>query len=376
MTKKMINLDYRKSGVDLELGDLCSKIFYEASKLTWKNRKNKIGQIVIPIDDFSGIRYIEINNLKDSVVGINYDGIGTKIEIAERLNEHTSIAQDLFAMVCDDAAIRGAEPILLGSIIDFKKLDKKVVEKLAKGMVKAAQGANVAVINGEIAELGYRIGGYRKIDCNYNWGGAVLWIAKKNRIINIKDIKKNDLLIGVKENSFRSNGYSLIRKILEKEYGYEWQKKVNRKFIKQILKPSIIYSNFICNLTGGYNNKRKVYIKGMAHITGGGIPGKLGRILKPLNRGAFINNPFNPPEIMIKLQSIGKVADFEAYKAWNMGTGLILISNEYSTIKNIAEEYGYKTKIIGHITDENSIVILNKGAERKIKYLIYKNIED
>ena len=199
-------LDYKKSGVDLKLGDICSNIFYEASKLTWENRKNKTGEIIVPLDDFSGIRYIDISKLKDSVIGVNYDGIGTKIEIAERLNNHKTIAYDLFAMVCDDASIRGAEPILLGSIIDFNKLDENVVKELASGMVKAAKEANIAVINGEIAELGYRVSGYEKRKCNYNWGGSILWIAKKNRIIDIKKIRKGDLIIGVKENGFRSNG--------------------------------------------------------------------------------------------------------------------------------------------------------------------------
>ena len=166
----------------------------------------------------------------------------------------------------------------------------------------------------------------------------------------------------------------MIRKILQKEYGYNWHKKVEKEFARQILRPSVIYTSFICNLTGGYSKKRKVYIKGMAHITGGGIPGKLGRILKPLGLGAFIENPFTPPKIMAELQSMGNVSDFEAYRAWNMGTGLIIISNEYNTVSAIARRYKLRTQIIGRITNENTIIILNKGFGRNTKYLSYGNI--
>src|SRR3989344_7064225 len=163
---------YKNSGVNQELGNICSKIMYEASRKTWKNRKGLSGEIKAPIKNFSGIRFATI---KQKQILMNFDGVGTKIEIAERLSKltkdfsyHKGIAHDLLAMVCDDAIIRGAEPILVGSVLDVNKLNIDLVKNLAKGMKDAAKLANVAVINGEIAELGNRINGYG--DYNYNWG--------------------------------------------------------------------------------------------------------------------------------------------------------------------------------------------------------------
>ena len=102
------------------------EILYNAAKQTWTNRKGKLGELIIPFDDFSGVRAIDVSNLpKGTLMNIGFDGVGTKMEIAERINDHTTIAFDLFAMVCDDASIRGAEPVLIGTILDVNTLGKE-----------------------------------------------------------------------------------------------------------------------------------------------------------------------------------------------------------------------------------------------------------
>ncbi|MFA6528501.1 MAG: hypothetical protein WCT46_03090, partial [Candidatus Gracilibacteria bacterium] len=110
---------YSDSGVNIELGDDSSKIMYEAAKATWENRKGKIGEVVSPKDDFSGVRVVNVGALpKDSVMCMGFDSIGTKVEIAERTQKHDTVAFDLFAMVCDDAVVCGGEPALIGSIFE------------------------------------------------------------------------------------------------------------------------------------------------------------------------------------------------------------------------------------------------------------------
>ena len=212
------SLSYDDAGVNIELGDDVSKILYNAAKQTWINRKGKLGELIVPFDDFSGVRAIDVSGLpKGTLMNMGFDGVGTKIELAERANNYKTIAYDLFAMVCDDAVVRGAEPVIIGSILDVNSLGKKgeshinQVKQLAEGYINAAKEANVAVVNGEVAELGKRVGGYGSF--NSNWGAAVSWFANKNKLITGFKIKPGDYLVSFREKGFRSNGLSLWIKL-------------------------------------------------------------------------------------------------------------------------------------------------------------------
>lgn len=363
---------YKNSGVNIELGDDASKILYEAAKQTWENRKGKIGEVIAPFDDFSGARVIDISNLPEgSLMCIGFDGVGTKIEIAERIAKHDTVAFDLFAMVCDDAVVRGGEPVLVGSVLDINALESdnkshiEFIRQLAYGYIGAAKEAGVAVINGEMAKLGVRVTGYGPF--NYNWSAGLLWFARKERIFTGREIKARDKIIALKENGFRSNGLSLARKILKDKYGENWHEKAfNGKNLAELaLEPSKIYSKFVCELTGGFEGEPKVEIHGVVHVTGGGIPGKLGRVLRPSGLGAELNNLFEPCELMKHLQDIGKVSDEEAYRTWNMGQGMLVITPEPERVLDIARERKIEAKLCGNISEKNIFIIKNKDILMK-----------
>ena len=111
-----MTISYKDSGVDIRLGDQVSQILYEAARQTWANRSGRLGEVITPFDDFTGIRMIDVGKLPaGTFLAMGFDGVGTKVEIAERLARHDTIAYDLFAMVCDDAVIRGGEPVLIDS---------------------------------------------------------------------------------------------------------------------------------------------------------------------------------------------------------------------------------------------------------------------
>jgi len=368
---------YADAGVNIELGDDVSKILYNAAKQTWDNRKGRLGELVVPFDDFSGVRAIDVSGLPaGTLMNIGFDGVGTKMELAERVNDHRTIAYDLFAMVCDDAVVRGAEPVLIGSLLDVNSLGSEgetyieQVKQLAEGYINAAKAANVAIVNGEVAELGNRVGGYG--DFNYNWGAAVVWFANKDRMFTGREIKEGDSLVGLKETGFRSNGLSLVRKIMKKNYGENWhlsdragKHSLERTMAREVLTPSKIYSGAVVDMFGGYDQEPKVEVHGVAHITGGGVPGKLGRVLKHSGYGAVIGEPFEPSDIMLYTQGIGNVEDAEAYRTWNMGQGMIIVSpNPYGVI-DIARSHGIEAKQIGYVTKDPSIKIRNKGAMRQ-----------
>ncbi|MEA3229706.1 MAG: AIR synthase-related protein [archaeon] len=359
---------YSDSGVNIELGDNASKILYNASRLTWENRKGRLGEIIVPFDDFSGIRYIDIGNLpKDSVLSLGFDGIGTKVEIAERMNNHSTIAYDLFAMVCDDAVVRGAEPVLIGTVFDVNTLGNnnktyiQQMHQLAESYINAAKAANIAVINGELAELGSRVSGFG--DFNYNWCAGVIWFAKKDRIFTGNEIQPGDYCIGLKEPGFRSNGLSLVRKVFSEAYGDKWHLKEfkEEKLGDLVLTPSTIYSACVSSIFGGFDSEPKAELHAVSHITGGGLPGKLGRILKPSGLGADIDNPFTPADIILHCQEKGNIPDREAYRTWNMGQGMVLITPEPEKAIRIAEEFNIEAKTIGKITEDKGIRIKSKG---------------
>lgn len=372
----MNKFTYKDSGVDIELGDDASKVLYEASKATWENRKGEVGEIISPFDDFSGIRVINVSKLPEgSVACLGFDGVGTKMEIAERIGYHETVAFDLFAMVCDDAVVRGGEPAVLGSVLDVNSLGSdgnshiEFVKQLAKGYIQAAKDAGVAVINGEIAELGSRIQGYG--DFNYSWSAGLLWFANKDRMFTGNEIKASDKIVGLCEKGFRSNGLSLLRKILVSEYGENWHEKEfeGENLGKLALAPSKIYSKAVCVMTGGFAAEPKAEVHGVAHITGGGLPGKLGRILKPSGLGAEITDPFEPCKLMLHAQKLGNVPDDEVYRTWNMGQGMVIVTPEPEKVTHIAKSYNIESKIIGEVTKEPGIRIKSQGVENKKRLL-------
>ncbi|MFH1503044.1 MAG: AIR synthase-related protein [Candidatus Diapherotrites archaeon] len=362
---------YADSGVNIDLGDDVSKILYNAAKRTWDNRKGKLGEVIVPFDDFTGVRAIDVSHLPTgTLMNIGFDGVGTKMELAERVKNHRTIAYDLFAMVTDDAVVRGAEPVLIGSILDVNSLgtsEKPFIEEirqLAEGYIGAAKAANVAIVNGEVAELGNRVGGFGSF--NYNWGAAVVWFANRDRLFTGKEIKEGDYLVGLREEGFRSNGLSLVRKIMKNNHGDNWHqvpwKRGNTSLADLALTPSKIYTAAVVDMFGGYNGEPKTKVHGVAHITGGGVPGKLGRILKPSQLGAIIDAPFEPSEFMKYTQALGNVSDIEAYKTWNMGQGMVIITPDPEGVIKIASEYGIKSKKIGYVTRDSQIRIKNEGA--------------
>ena len=370
----MAGITYSDAGVDIELGDLASDILYEAAKETWSNRKGMLGEVVSPFDDFSGLRGIDISALPaDIIMGLGFDGVGTKVELAERIGKHNTIAFDLFAMVCDDAVVRGGEPIVIGSVLDINSLGSAsesnidLIKQLAKGYIQAAADANVAVINGELAELGSRVSGFGGF--NYNWCAGLIWFANKNRLFTGSEIKKDDVVVGLREHGVRSNGLSLVRKIFEHAHGENWHEieHEGHSLAEVALEPSKIYSKAVVEMFGGVNNDPQAELHAVAHITGGGVPGKLGRVLKPSNFGANLTELFEPPEIIKYCQEQGKVSDSEAYRTWNMGQGMLVVTPEPDKVISIAKKNGIESKVVGRITEENGIRIANKGffAERE-----------
>ncbi len=363
-----MSLDYATSGVNIERGNEASKMLYEAAKKTFENRDGNIGEIIVPTDDFSGLRVMDVSKLpKGSVMCMGFDGVGTKVEIAQRMNNHRTIAFDLLAMVCDDAIVRGAEPVIVGSVLDVNSLgdNLEMIHQLCEGYVNAAKAANVAVINGELAELGDAVGGHGSF--KYNWCSALVWFANKKKLFTGKEINVGDSIVVFQENGFRSNGLSLVRKTFQLKHGDKWHLHPldGEKLGTLVLEPSTIYCKALVSMHGGFQTDGTRQINGVAHITGGGLPEKLGRIIKPSGFGAELTDLYDPCKAMKYCQEIGEISDKEAYKTWNMGQGLAVITPEPEKVIDEAKTFGINAMISGKVIQDNSITLKSHGIFSK-----------
>ncbi len=353
---------YRDAGVDLTLSERCSRMLYEAARKTFANRRGRFGEPSGEFEGFSGPIYVP--ELRDAFLLKNSDGVGTKVEVAETLRKHDTIAFDLLAMVCDDAVAMGAEPFAVTNTLNVRSLNIDVIEQLARGLVKAARRARIAVVGGELAVLGDRVRG------EYLWDADCLAVLERSKAFRRGEIQPGDRIVGLKERGFRSNGFSLLRKILGEHLGLGWAGvpyDPRRSWGEVALTPSVIYTPLVVDAVGAYGEPPRAEVKGAAHITGGGIPGNLPRCLPP-GLGAYVD--VEPLEPMLRLQELGDVPDEEAYRVWNMGVGMLLVTND-DAIFEIVREHGVEALEAGEVIPEPKIVLKNRGAFRKEKELIY-----
>jgi len=337
---------YKDSGVDVELGDRCSKAAYAAAKATFSGRDGMIGRPVVDDGGFAGML-----DMGSFYLVQNDDGVGTKIEVAEKMRKFDTLGYDLIAMVADDAICLGAETISVTNTLDTPALDEEMIEGLMKGLKEAALEQKIVVPGGELAELSDALNGSV-------WNATAVGVVNKDRVIGGADISEGDAIIGLKSDGIRSNGLSLARMILKKEFGDDWVKEEfseGQTWGEVILIPSKIYSRAVLGVIGDFENPKEHGIKGIVHNTGGGIQGNLPRLLK--GRGAKLDNLIEPHEFMNVLMALGNVERDEAYKTWNMGIGMMMVVGSEAlaqTLEALAAE-GIEAQKIGEVTDSGKI---------------------
>lgn len=333
---------YEESGVNIELGDKCSAIAYNAAKNTFIGRKGMIGEPAVDDGGFAGVM-----DMGDYYLVQNDDGIGTKMIIAEKINKLDTMGYDLVAMVADDAACIGAETISISNTLDVNEVNEDKVSQLMSGLERAALEHKIVIPGGEIAELGDMVNGYV-------WNSTAVGVVDKDKLITGKDIQPGDKIIGLKSAGLRSNGFSLVRHILHNAFGEAWHLEkydADMTWGQAVLTPSKIYCSAIMDMHGRKGEKPKVQLKGVVHVTGGGIAGNLVRILKKTGLGAKINNLPEPHGVIQKLMQLGSVEKQEAYRTWNMGVGMILISNDTEKITEICNSHNIESQIIGEVQE-------------------------
>jgi len=336
MNKKLFT--YKKSGVNINAAD---KFVNFISKISSKKKGNKKFN---NIGGFGSISDIP-NNIKKPKIVACTDGVGTKIEIANMVKKYDTIGIDLVAMSVNDLIVQGAKPLLFLDYISINKIDLKKLKSILKGVVKGCKIANCELVGGETAEMP---GTYEK--GKFDIAGFAVGIVSQNKILNKNKIKKNDLILALPSSGIHSNGYSLVRNVLEK-------KKIsinkNNFLKKELIKPTKIYVDEILNLIN-HN-----LLNGCANITGGGLADNIKRII-PNKLCADINlNKVKTLKIFRWLKK-NNISDNEMLKTFNCGVGFCLIIKPQN-LKKIDKFFSKKFKpyIIGKIVNNTNKVRLN-----------------
>jgi len=310
----MQGITYKTAGVDI----------YRASEFVRKIKPLVKGtlrpEVIGGIGGFGGLFRVNLKRYKNPVLVSSTDGVGTKLKVAFMMDKHDTIGIDLVAMGVNDILVYGAEPLFFLDYISTGRLRPRQAINIVRGIIRGCKEAGCSLLGGETAEMP----SFYK-DGEYDIAGFTVGIVEKKRIIDGSMIRPGDILIGLPSSGLHSNGYSLARKLFFEKMRYKINdrlKGLKKTIGEELLTPTRIYVRPVLKLLREYN------IKGMAHITGGGITENLPRILPEgisalIRKGSWRIHP-----IFSILQEKGNVPEREMYRTFNMGIGFILVVPE------------------------------------------------
>ncbi|HWI36017.1 MAG TPA: phosphoribosylformylglycinamidine cyclo-ligase [Burkholderiales bacterium] len=291
-------LTYRDAGVDIDEGDALVEQIRPFARRTMRP------EVLAGIGGFGALCAIP-RKFKRPVLVSGTDGVGTKLKLAFELDRHDTVGIDLVAMSVNDVLVQGAEPLFFLDYFACGKLERGVAAQVIKGIARGCELAGCALIGGETAEMP---GMYPPGE--YDLAGFCVGVVERDRILDGKSIRAGDVILGLASSGPHSNGYSLIRKILERERPADPAK---------LLEPTRIYVKPVLKLL------KKVPVKGLAHITGGGLVGNVPRILPKKTRAVLKQASWPRPGVFQWLQRAGNVADGEMHRVFNCGIGMVVV---------------------------------------------------
>jgi phosphoribosylformylglycinamidine cyclo-ligase len=343
-------LDYRQAGVDIEAG----RTFVEKIRDSVA-RTHRLG-VLGDLGGFGGCFELP-TGYRQPVLVAGTDGVGTKLKIAQAANKHDSIGIDLVAMCVNDVLTSGAEPLFFLDYLATGKLEPDQLAEVVKGIADGCQMAGCALLGGETAEMPgfYGVG-------EYDAAGFCVAIAEKSEMLNGTQVNIGDVVIGLASSGIHSNGYSLVRKIIESK-GYNWGGKLeispetkDLTLAEVFLTPTQIYVKPVLAAL-----KADLGIHGLAHITGGGLPENLPRCLGKGQAVQIVRDSWDIPAIFQWLQSEGEVPELDMFNTFNMGIGMAVVVAPEKAEEAIAyfQSQGFTTNRIGEvIAGERSLIFV------------------
>ncbi len=343
----MTNSTYKRAGVDIDAGNRLVDAIKPFARSTFRP------EVLSNIGGFGALFNIDLKRYKRPVLVSGTDGVGTKLKIAFLLDRHDTVGIDLVAMCVNDILTCGAEPLFFLDYFATGKLLPKKGVQVIKGIIKGCLQAGCALIGGETAEMP----GFYK-EGEYDLAGFAVGIVEKEDIIDGSKIRPGDQIIGLASSGLHSNGYSLVRKVLLEIKGYPLTSRIEglgKSLGEELLTPTKIYVKSVLNLI------KSVDVKGIAHITGGGMTENIPRILPKGSQAIIRRGDWEIPSIFEFIQKEGDIDLEEMYRDFNMGIGLILIVSEKDTDKGISKlkRLGERPFVVGEI----------KRGVRRVRYV-------
>ena len=302
---------YREAGVDIDAGDEF------VSRITPLVRSTFRKEVLTDLGGFGGLFKFDAAKYREPILVSGTDGVGTKLKLAFLMDRHDTVGIDLVAMCVNDIAVSGAEPLFFLDYFATGKLSVSTAESVVRGIVDGCRQAGCALIGGETAEMPsfYPPG-------EYDLAGFAVGVVDRPRMIDGKTICAGDAVIGVASSGVHSNGFSLVRRVLIEQAKLDLHARLpelDRPLGEVLLTPTRIYAKQILAVIGA------AAVKGIAHITGGGLTENVPRVLPDGMVACLRRGSWPVPPIFSVIQQRGKVGDDEMYRVFNMGIGLVMV---------------------------------------------------
>jgi phosphoribosylformylglycinamidine cyclo-ligase len=332
---------YAKAGVDVDLGNQVKAGIQALVKKT--HRPEVLGRV----GGFGGLFRAHFPTYRDPVLVASMDGVGTKLKVAAMARKHDTIGEDLINHCVDDIAVLGAEPLFFLDYIGTSRLDPTMFQQIMRGLSRGCERAGCALIGGETAQMP---GLYHGED--YDLVGTIIGIVDRAKMIDGRSIRAGDVLIGLPSSGLHTNGYSLARKIIFDQAKLTLTSKIpgcTGTVQQQLLAVHVNYGPLLRKL------RAKVNVKGLAHITGGGLLDNMPRVLPKNVNAVFRLKSWTVPPLFRFLVGLGGLENEEAYQTFNMGIGMVIVVAAKDAKKTVQLTRG---KIIGEVRKGTGVVEL------------------
>jgi len=338
---------YAEAGVDIDAGNRAVKLMKKSVASTFRPG------VLTGIGGFGGLFAIDTAKYRQPVLVSGTDGVGTKLKIAFLLDKHDTIGIDAVAMCVNDILALGAEPLFFLDYLAVGRLEPEKVADIVSGVAEGCRQAGCALIGGETAEMPDFYG-----HGEYDIAGFAVGVAERDRIIDGASITPGDMLIGLPSSGLHSNGYSLARRVLLDNRGYPVDyvhPALGRSVGEEMLEPTKIYVRPVLDLAV------QCTVKGIAHITGGGLPENVPRMLPPGTAAQIDTGAWDKPAVFELIAREGPVEKQEMYRVFNMGIGLVLAvaENDAGTALELLGQQGQDARVVGRVIPGDGTVKLD-----------------
>jgi len=347
--QKLQPLTYAGAGVDIEAGNRAVSLMKQAVRSTCRPG------VLTDIGGFGGLFALDTVKYKEPVLVSGTDGVGTKLRVAQLTGIHNTIGIDAVAMCVNDILVQGAEPLFFLDYLAVGKLVPERVADIVSGVAEGCRQAGCALIGGETAEMP---GFYAEEE--YDIAGFAVGVVDRSKIIDGKNITAGDVVIGLPSSGLHSNGYSLARKALLEVAGYQvsdFVQELDRTVGEELLTPTRIYVKAVLPLLEQFK------IKGLAHITGGGLTENIPRILPRGVKVVLDRAAWPVPPVFQLIRQIGQVAEEEMLRTFNMGIGMVLVVSpeQAPLVLQELENLGETAYRIGRVETGDPVVEYIRG---------------